>query len=62
MTVGDVSALPHKGRYDPRLTTQQIADFMLQQDRMRRDAIRAGNLSRATECDAELDKLQGLLP
>lgn len=60
--LGEVAARPHANYAVPRMTTQNIADLMLKADRDRRDALRSGNHELAAECDAELDKLQGLLP
>lgn len=45
-----------------RLTSQQIADFMLSEDQARRRALMRGDVDAAARHDAELDRLAALLP
>ncbi len=45
----------------PRLTSQQIADFMLSADRERRDAKRRGDALAAARHEREVNQLAKLL-
>lgn len=45
-----------------RLTPQQIADFMLSEDQARRRALMRGDDEAVARHDAELERLEKLLP
>ena len=61
MSLGSIIARKQPTHAKPRMTSQQIADLMLQQDWERRQAVRRGDIARASECAAELDQLERLL-
>lgn len=61
MTLGNILTRPHLAGVAPRLTNQNIADFMLEADRARRAAQKAGDEERVFELDHELDDLAAAL-